>query len=350
MIAEARGGLRGLARHDAQCRPAAAGRDHGPPRPASTACRRTSTRAASRSGLPSVKRDNPDIYALEVMNEILGGSGFTARITKTVRSNEGLAYSAGSGISFGVWQPGTFRAAFQSKSRTVAYAAELVLQEIRRMRETLVTDEELTTIKNNLIADLPEPVRLEGAGDGDLRARTSTRAATPPSGRPIATASRPSPPPTSSAWRRPTSCPRRWCCWWSAIRRRSTIGDDKHPVKLTALAPGGKVDDAAAARPDDDETLVLGTRVPATAFPGLFEPTAPHGDSFLFESRGPAPEPVRTWTSERVEHSRHQLVPGRVRQRAGTNPSGRTSSRNHSRTHSPASAWPRSFQWMSPGT
>ena len=27
-------------------------------------------------GLPTVKRDNPDIYALEVMNEILGGSGF----------------------------------------------------------------------------------------------------------------------------------------------------------------------------------------------------------------------------------------------------------------------------------
>ena len=49
-------------------------------------------------GLPTVKRDNPDIYALEVMNEILGGSGFTARITSTVRSNEGLAYSAGSGL------------------------------------------------------------------------------------------------------------------------------------------------------------------------------------------------------------------------------------------------------------
>ena len=42
-------------------------------------------------GLPTVKRDDPDIYALEVMNEILGGSGFTSRITRTVRSNEGLA-------------------------------------------------------------------------------------------------------------------------------------------------------------------------------------------------------------------------------------------------------------------
>jgi zinc protease len=106
-------------------------------------------------GLPSVKRDNPDIYALEVMNEILGGSGFTSRITRTVRSNEGLAYSAGSGLRFGVYFPGVFRAGFQSKSRTVAYATQLVLEEIRKMREGRVTDEELDTIKKNLIETLP---------------------------------------------------------------------------------------------------------------------------------------------------------------------------------------------------
>src|SRR6185295_4764046 len=102
-------------------------------------------------GLPTVKRDSPDQYPLEVMNEILGGSGFTARITKTVRSNEGLAYSAGSGLSIGVWYPGRFRAGFQSKSRSVAYATQLVADEIRKMRESLVTAEELDTIKASLI-------------------------------------------------------------------------------------------------------------------------------------------------------------------------------------------------------
>jgi predicted Zn-dependent peptidase len=105
--------------------------------------------------LPSVLRTSPDIYALEVMNEILGGSGFTSRITKTVRSNEGLAYSAGSGIGFGTYFPGRFRAAYQSKSSTVAYAAELVLQEIDKIRNAPVTDDELTTIKNNLIQTFP---------------------------------------------------------------------------------------------------------------------------------------------------------------------------------------------------
>src|SRR5207249_9428043 len=106
-------------------------------------------------GLPTVKRDDPDIYALEVMNEILGGSGFTSRITRTVRSNEGLAYAAGSGMRFGVYYPGVFRAAFQSKSRTVTYALQLVLDEVRKIREGQVTDEELDTIKKNLIETLP---------------------------------------------------------------------------------------------------------------------------------------------------------------------------------------------------
>jgi len=106
-------------------------------------------------GLPSVRRGDPDVYALEVMNEVLGGSGFTSRITKTVRSDEGLAYSAGSGFRPGIYYPGAFRAEFQSKSRSVTYAAQLVLDEIRKMREAPVTAEELDTIKQSLIESFP---------------------------------------------------------------------------------------------------------------------------------------------------------------------------------------------------
>jgi len=89
------------------------------------------------------------------MNEILGGSGFTSRIVRTVRSNEGLAYSAGSGLSFGVYYPGRFRAGFQSKSRSVPYATQLVLEEIRGIRAAPVSAEELDTVKRNLIETFP---------------------------------------------------------------------------------------------------------------------------------------------------------------------------------------------------
>ena len=102
---QAGGGLRGLAGHEADGAAGARG-DRDRRARASTASRRTSTRAACPSACPSVRRDNPDIYALEVMNEILGGSGFTSRITRTVRSNEGLAYSAGSGLALRRLLPG----------------------------------------------------------------------------------------------------------------------------------------------------------------------------------------------------------------------------------------------------
>ena len=105
--------------------------------------------------IPSVLRTSPDIYALEVMNEILGGSGFTARITKRVRSDEGLAYSAGSGIAFGTYYPGRFRAFFQSKSESVAYALQLVFEEIAKIRDKGITEDELRTIKNSLIQTFP---------------------------------------------------------------------------------------------------------------------------------------------------------------------------------------------------
>jgi zinc protease len=113
-------------------------------------------------GLPSVRRGDPDAYALEVMNEILGGSGFTSRITKTVRSDEGLAYSAGSGLRFGIYYPGAFRAEFQSKSRSVLYATQLVLGEIKKIREAPVSEEELDTIKRSLIESFPSTFNSKG--------------------------------------------------------------------------------------------------------------------------------------------------------------------------------------------
>jgi zinc protease len=102
-----------------------------------------------------IRRGNPDEYALEVMNEILGGADFSSRITNRVRSDEGLAYSAGSTFTAGVYYEGTFRASFQSKSSTVAQAAQIVLDEIERMRKEKVTADELETIKNNLIEVFP---------------------------------------------------------------------------------------------------------------------------------------------------------------------------------------------------
>jgi predicted Zn-dependent peptidase len=98
---------------------------------------------------------DPDQFALTVGNDIVGGYGFTARMMKTIRSNEGLAYAAYSALGFPTTYPGSIRAFFQSKSSTCAYAAKLGFDLYEEMRTDPVTDEELTVSKNGFIETFP---------------------------------------------------------------------------------------------------------------------------------------------------------------------------------------------------
>jgi predicted Zn-dependent peptidase len=111
-----------------------------------------------RVGHPSLQVTNwadPDLYALEMLNDVLGGSGFTSRLTKRVRSDEGLAYGAGSSFGFGIFWPGNFQAGYASKNPTVAYALQIVLEEIGKIRREPVGDDELRVAKSAAIDTFP---------------------------------------------------------------------------------------------------------------------------------------------------------------------------------------------------
>jgi predicted Zn-dependent peptidase len=105
--------------------------------------------------LPGIKRDNPDYFAVIIMNDILGGGGFTSRIMNRVRTEEGLAYDAHTTFQGGAYYRLTFSVGYQSKSRTVAYAASLVLEEIKKFQAEQVTDSELETSKRGFIDRFP---------------------------------------------------------------------------------------------------------------------------------------------------------------------------------------------------
>ncbi|MFH1699727.1 MAG: pitrilysin family protein [Candidatus Zixiibacteriota bacterium] len=116
-----------------------------------------------RIGHFGVKRDISDQYALEVMNNILGGGGFTSRIVRRVRSDEGLAYNAGSAFDKLVLYPGTFRAWFQTKHSTAAFGTGLIVKEINRIRTEKCEAEIVDNAKASFVGKLVNPFSSKNA-------------------------------------------------------------------------------------------------------------------------------------------------------------------------------------------
>jgi len=95
-----------------------------------------------------IEDTNPDYFAVQVMNFILGGGSFTSRITSKVRSDEGLAYNCGSRFTYRWGFPGAFSGYVQTKSATVGYAISLILKEFERIKKEPVSDAEMETAIN----------------------------------------------------------------------------------------------------------------------------------------------------------------------------------------------------------
>jgi hypothetical protein len=105
------------------------------------------TQAVVLLGHRGIRNDHPDYAALRIGAEILGG-GFSSRLFKELRSNQGLAYAVGAAAGTGWRYPGTFFAYIMTKNESVELSAEAILAEIQRMLDEPVSDAELQFAKD----------------------------------------------------------------------------------------------------------------------------------------------------------------------------------------------------------
>ena len=102
-------------------------------------------------GEVGIDKDNPDQYALRVMNFILGGGGFNSRLVREIRSNRGLSYSVYSYYQIGRRLPGPFIAGCETRSDATLEVVGLMRSIMEAMRAEPVSPDDLALAKESLI-------------------------------------------------------------------------------------------------------------------------------------------------------------------------------------------------------
>jgi zinc protease len=100
-------------------------------------------------GQVGIGKHDPDIYPGLVMNYILGGGGFSSRLTNEVRDKRGLAYSIGTGL--GAYDHAAFLSgSVGTRNDSVAESIALIRTEWAKMRDKGVTAAEVKDAKSYL--------------------------------------------------------------------------------------------------------------------------------------------------------------------------------------------------------
>ncbi len=108
------------------------------------------TQAHILVGMPSVKRGDPDFFALTVGNYILGGGGFSSRLMQEVRENRGLSYGVYSSFSPMI-QKGPFLIGLQTEKKQADAALKVVNSTLDKFLENGPSQAELNAAKDHLV-------------------------------------------------------------------------------------------------------------------------------------------------------------------------------------------------------
>jgi zinc protease len=112
-------------------------------------------------GHAGIAQDDPDFFAAFVMNRILGGGGFTSRLTEEVREKRGLTYGVYSYIA-NLDYANFYGGSVSSANDRVGQALDVIKSEWSRMADGGVTDEELDAAKKFMTGSYP--LRFDGNG------------------------------------------------------------------------------------------------------------------------------------------------------------------------------------------
>lgn len=117
---------------------------------------------------PGVERTTGDYAAIEVMNTILGGS-FSSRLNTVLRETKGYTYGASSGFSYRPL-PGPFTASSAVRTNVTDSALVEIFREMRTIRETPITDDELARAKAYLALAVPGDLESTAQVAGEVSA------------------------------------------------------------------------------------------------------------------------------------------------------------------------------------
>jgi zinc protease len=118
-----------------------------------------------------VTRSDPDYYALQVGDHVLGGGFYATRLYKDVRAQAGLAYQVSNSLDVGKTRS-TYSVDFGSDPQNVNKARNIILRDVRAMQTAPVTPNELQIAKALLLHEIPLRESSEESIAGGLLSRS----------------------------------------------------------------------------------------------------------------------------------------------------------------------------------
>jgi zinc protease len=101
-----------------------------------------------------MNRFNPDYYALQLGNNVLGGGFYATRLYRDLRENAGLVYFVSSSFSIGRTR-GVYRVDYASDPENVSKARAIVERDLKTMQTEPVADADLRQAKAMLLRQIP---------------------------------------------------------------------------------------------------------------------------------------------------------------------------------------------------